>query len=276
MLERTFFPQLSVSQLTAAPVPDHPNSAKLPSALPAPADGKPTDPLGGEIREDSTWDLGINAYYMNWLSVWADLAVYLRNIRLGDTEIPWSENSTYAKLSVKLFDCESKLPDRHLLRYVNFHRRPPADLHSQLDYWAPWFAMQVISHAVTALLNHPYIHMSAMRRARVPQSRHFLQQTVDQALFHAGWVFRLVGMCEDQLFEVRDPLIAHVVAATVTIPWLFQFAADVTVSTRAKEDLRKSDRLLRRMSRMWPHLARKVGMSSIPPASWPINLGVQP
>jgi hypothetical protein len=150
------------------------------------------------------------------------------------------------------------MPDRNLLRFVSFHKLEPQDLLANQDYWHSWIAMQIISHAATALVNHPFIHLSAMRRARAPQSPHFLQQTVDQALFHSGWAFRLVQMCEDVLFELHDPLIAHLAAATATVPWLFQFAMDDRVSARVKGDLQICDKLLRRMSSLRPHLIQQV------------------
>lgn len=129
----------------------------------------------------------------------------------------------------------------------------------QQEYWRPWLIMQVVSHAVPAILNHPFLHLVAIRgKLSAPSSRLFLQQTVDLTLYHSGWVSRLVSICEDLLFEIYDPLIGHLIAATATIPWFFQFAGDHKVSKKAEEDFRKCEGLLSRMSLTWPHIRRKV------------------
>ncbi|KAF2996772.1 hypothetical protein E8E14_004340 [Neopestalotiopsis sp. 37M] len=258
ILERLFFPQLTHGISSSQPF-QYPRSAPRPPALSrnveeiAHLDASATD----DFKPD---DLGINAYYINSLSVWSDISLYLHKLRIGAVELeqPWLPNSTFTKLSMKVYETESRMSDLHLLRAVHFHKRPPAEIREQQEYWHPWIVMQLIFHAAPALINHPFVHLSATRRARLPQSRHFLQQTVDNALFHSGWVFRLIETCEDLLFDLHDPLIGHVVAATATIAWLFQFAADATVSARATKGFMQCGKLLRRLALLWPHIARKV------------------
>ncbi|ETS77441.1 hypothetical protein PFICI_11315 [Pestalotiopsis fici W106-1] len=258
ILERLFFPQLVQGVSSGSPF-QFPQSAHRPPPLSrnvediAHLDGSATD----DFKPD---DLGINAYYINGLSVWADISLYLHKLRTGAIELeqPWLPNSTFTKLSMKVYESESRMSDLHLLRSVHFHKRSPAEVKEQQEYWRPWIVMQLIFHAAPALINHPFVHLSATRRARLPQSRHFLQQTVDNALFHSGWVFRLIETCEDLLFDLHDPLIGHVVAATATIAWLFQFAADSNVSARAKRGFMQCGKLLRRLALLWPHIARKV------------------
>ncbi|KAL3463596.1 hypothetical protein BJX64DRAFT_287338 [Aspergillus heterothallicus] len=88
----------------------------------------------------------------------------------------------------------------------------------QLEYWAPWVSMQVVPHAYSALPNNPFIHLHILRWERgVAQSRLFLQQSVDYAPFHSGWVFRLLKTCEERGCEVYNPFLAHVVSAAGTI-----------------------------------------------------------
>lgn len=128
--------------------------------------------------------------------------------------------------------------------------------------------MQVISHASNAILNHPFIHLVALRGNRgLSRSRLFLQQTVDQALFHCGWVFRLVQTCEVVGFEVYNPLVGHLVAATATISWLFQFSRDQRTAKRVNEDLARCERFLANMSNTWLHISQKVRIPALDPQS---------
>jgi hypothetical protein len=123
--------------------------------------------------------------------------------------------------------------------------------------------MQIGCHATQAILNHPFIHLVATRppgSTRTLKPTLFLQQTVDQAIFHSGWVARLLRIMDDFRFELTNPVIGHMVAATATVFWLFQFVRDTKVSMRAKEDLEKCESFLERMALQWPHIAQKVGV----------------
>lgn len=151
-------------------------------------------------------------------------------------------------------------PPSHLLRNVFFSKRSPAEMLEQREYWNPWISMQALSHASMAILNHPFIHLLVLRgdNSVLPQSRLLLQQTVNRHCFTSEWVFRRIQTCEDLGFEIKDPLIGHLVTATATISWIFQFAKDNRVCRRAREDLRKFERLLSRMSNTRPHISQKV------------------
>ncbi|KAJ1717842.1 hypothetical protein NYO67_196 [Aspergillus flavus] len=256
ILEKAFSPHvldLSSSQDT----PDYPLSAPLPSTLPTYRDENCPPDL--HVSEEVNKDLGINAYHIKIVSVWGDLTRYLHGIRSGNIETPWLPESTHTKLSVRLYECDAELPQRHLLRNVCFYKRSIAEIMQEQEYWSPWLAMQMLSHASPAILNHPFVHLVAMRGSRgMPQSRLFLQQTVDLALFHSGWVFQFIQFCENLQYEINDPLIGHAVAATATIPWLFQFARDPKVSKKAHDDLGRCERFLSRISSTWPHISRKL------------------
>ncbi|KAJ5368409.1 uncharacterized protein N7496_008169 [Penicillium cataractarum] len=108
------------------------------------------------------------------------------------------------------------------------------------------------------MVNHPFIHLVALKgRSGISHSSNFLQQTIDQAIFHSGWVFRLVRTCEELEFELHNPLIGHLVAATATIPWIFQFAKDQQVSSNADRDLGTCARFLSRAATTWPSIPQK-------------------
>ncbi|PWY93101.1 hypothetical protein BO94DRAFT_359431 [Aspergillus sclerotioniger CBS 115572] len=250
ILENIFCPQLS-PRPTSRTTPEYPPSAPLPPSL-------PTDPDLSD-SETSPNDLGINAYYIQLISLWGETALYLHNIRSGYTESPWSPDSTYTKLNYKRNEYEFQLAECHLLRNVAFTKRSRTEILEHHEYWTPWISMQIITHASIAILNHPFIHLVALRGNRnVSQPRFFLQQAVDHALFHSGWVFRLIQACETLTFPIHDPLIAHLVAATATISWIFQFAKDKKIADNAREHLAVAETLLTRMATTWPHISHKL------------------
>lgn len=256
ILERAFFPQGASLKDTEVPI-DYPPSCPVPPSISPPTGpGSSFDiPTSGENIND----LGINAYLIKITSIWGEIAGYLRKARSGRPEIPWSPESSYVRLNMRLHEYESQIPHSHLVRNLCLSQRLRGEMDELREYWRPWVMMQIISHSSSAMLNHPMIHLFAMKgRTSLSQSSNFLQQTVDQAIFHAGWVFRLVRTCEDLEFEFNDPFIGHLVAATATIPWIFQFAKDRRVSLNAEKDMSTCARLLSQVSSNWPAISLKV------------------
>ncbi|CAM1502548.1 Fc.00g045320.m01.CDS01 [Cosmosporella sp. VM-42] len=258
ILEKTFSPQ-SVLLGQVPTSPDYPKSAPRPQPLSCFGSKSTYGPELSNVHELHSQDRGINASCLQTICVWGDIVSYVRGIRLGKVDLPWLSASTHAQLIVNLYELENKLSHQHLLRNVSFADRSPPELSQDREYWAPWVLMQITSHAAQAVLNNPFIQLVGLRDTnRVSQPRSFLQQTVDQALFHAGWAFRMIKMCEELQFQIFDPLIAQLVAATATIPWLFQFARDQTVSQSSKTNLDTCERFLSRLARLWPHIAQKL------------------
>lgn len=85
-----------------------------------------------------------------------------------------------------------------------------------------------------------------------------MQQVIDQALFHSGWVCRLFAMLRDSGLCIYDPFIGHLVMAVATIPWFFQFAEDEKIVSRAVDDLSFAKGFLAGLAEQWPHVGRKV------------------
>lgn len=159
-----------------------------------------------------------------------------------------------------VYDCDAQLPAKHLLMNVAFTKRSQTEVLEQREYWIPWVLMQVQCHAYLAILNHPFIHLVAVRNGSKAShiSGLFLQRTVDAALFHSGWVFRMLGICEGHRLDVYDPFVCQLVAAVATIPWLLQFAQDDKISQAATRNLAWCKTYLTRMSQVWVHLSEKA------------------
>lgn len=266
LLQRCFFPN-SPEQDYSAPkwIPGLP-SRSYPQAIPEAMGGTLDDAKQGDK------DIGINAYAWEWMAVSGRVTHWINRLRQeltatssSRTNLPpsWTEGSSYTLLNNLLFETEAKLPPRHLLRHTGpLTTWTPAELEQDRDYWRPWLTMQVTSHAIPALLNHPFLHILLLRSNAGDDgryhSRHFMQQVIDQALFHSGWVSRLIAMLHDSSLSICDPFIGHLVMAVATIPWFFQFAEDEKVVSRAVDDLNIAKGFLAGLAEQWPHVSRKV------------------
>lgn len=257
-LEKTFTPHLARPGLPAGRL-SFPQSVDNPNPLDISRAHKSYCPELSNDDEVHGHSIGINACCLEVLSVWGDIVAYLHEVRCGLVDYPWLPTSRHTQLVVAVYEIETKSANRHMLRHASFPDRSPSDVSSQREYWTPWLVMQILFHASQAALNNPFVQLVALRGSKdkiQPQS--FLQKMVDQALFNYEWVARLVQMAEDASLQIYDPLIGYAVAATATVPWLFQFARDEEASGKARENLDLFEGFLGHLSLQWPHLAHKV------------------
>ncbi|KAF5599443.1 hypothetical protein FPANT_3420 [Fusarium pseudoanthophilum] len=246
ILEKGFAPRFTLLSQTHTK-PEYPRSAREPSP-PAYLGDEEYAPDLESIRDDLRTDPGITSHAVRAVSFCGDVISYLHALHIGKADNPADTNSNFYQLTNTLYDLESRLGHIHFVRNVGFSERTSEEFERHREYWAPWLLFQITAHATQGLLNHPFIHLVTLRRANRPsQPRLFLQQTVDQAMFHSAWVARLVQTCLDRGLMVYDPLIGDLVAATATIPWLFQYARDAKVSETSKENYRKCIEFLESM-----------------------------
>ena len=261
ILERAF--SSSAVQLTDVNAPMQPPSAILPPRVVSTGDGNHSP----DFLADSTAvkDFGINFYFLDLMGIWGRLLNHLHELRDGKVEDSWTSESMYAKLQVQLFEADRRLCPKHLLRNACFSSRTKEQLCANQQYWHPWLSKQLLAHAIPAILNHPFIHLSAFRdgNGSAARSRFFLQQTVDTALLHSAWVARLLSMADEHDFKIWNPLIGDLVASTATVAWLFQFTGDMKTSATATENFKTFQVVLSRLAVSWPHLAIKVSTSSL-------------
>ena len=260
MIEAIFFPHMPQAP-ESDPNCKHPSSSDPPP--PIPLDTNDANSLDFDNAVGATNDVGINTHAGRMIAVWSQVACHLHEIRVGKVQIPWLPESTYSKLNLSLFEYEAQFHQKHLMRSLFPFKRQRNEILTYRQYWNPWLTTHVILHASLALLNHPFIHLVALRRNKgIRQSRLFLQQVVDQALFHSGWVFWLIGIFEDLSIDIPNPLIGLAVAATSTIPWLYQFVRNGKVAQKAAQNLAKAQRFLEHLSQTWPCVSHKVWRST--------------
>ncbi|KAF2156526.1 hypothetical protein K461DRAFT_310957 [Myriangium duriaei CBS 260.36] len=248
ILERMFFPRMSQSLRFE-------KNIRYPTSPAPPRDSQ--GEFGQEIHGNLVEDLGIHAYSIGYVAMWSKVTSWLHSIHFEKREQPWLPGSTYANLTAELLDCEARLPSRHLIRNVVFNQLSPTQTLEQQEYWRPWLTMQILSHASLAIVNHPFLHLVALRPDKSLHPRLFLQQTVDQALYHSRWVSRFIGISDGLFSEPFDPALADVVASTATVSFLFQYANDDTISSNAKADWQRFNTFLSRVSEVWPYIGEK-------------------
>lgn len=255
LLERIFFSQQTSLRHTGNTV-DYPPSCPWPSPI---YPERETGYRSGISSLENIKDPGINAYFIGIASIWGDIVSYLHEARSGKVEVSWSPDSAHARLNTRLHELDSHMSQRHLLRNVFLTKRSRDEIDRYREYWIPWAMMQIMLHSSWAMVNHPFIHLVAVKeKTGFCQVSNFLQQIVDQALFHAGWVFRLVRTFDDIKFELNNPVIGLLVAATASIPWMFQFAKDMQVSSNADRDLGTCVRTLEQIATSWTSISHKV------------------
>ncbi|OBR15049.1 C6 transcription factor [Colletotrichum higginsianum IMI 349063] len=252
ILEKAFSAQCSVLDRCVVQ-PRYPDSASL-SLQPPPSTPPPTSTEGQAGRFD-----GINSSFLRVISIWGDVTSYNHGVRCSRRERPWLPTSRYTELTQKMYEFEDQTALKHLLKNAAFTDRTPADVSENLEYWRPWVLMQITHHATSAVLNHPFIHISGLGEAsRRQPPRLFMQGVIDQAQYHAQWVGRLVQMCEAVQFDILDPLLGTLVAATATVAWVFRFAPDSSAASKSVACFDICEGFVRKVAASWPHIGQKV------------------
>ncbi|KAK5052608.1 hypothetical protein LTR84_002473 [Exophiala bonariae] len=199
-------------------------------------------------------DEGVTSYFMQLLSAWGSLMVYLKNIRQGQLEDAWSPNSAYQQIKSLVFRFETVLPEVHRFRNTKFHERNESERSTARNYWAAWISMQMVYHVIQCILHHPFLHLAEIHRKQRLRSPSFLQHATDQAILHSAWVIRILDLCMDHNFAVYDPFVGHLAAMTATVLFFLRFSRDGTLATKAAKDFEVCQRFVDRMADENPHL----------------------
>ncbi|KID65088.1 Transcription factor, fungi, partial [Metarhizium hybridum] len=240
--------------------PSSPNAPAPVASLTVASSHSHCPDLSSNVQHDgSSPDLGINANTLQLISIWGDIVAYLQDVRHGLSDMPWLNTSRHAKLEVSFYEFEVRVSSLHMLRHASFPDRLMAEIDAKREYWMPWLTMEILHHASKAALHNPFVQLFALRGSNAKtQPGSYLQKAIDQALFNYEWVARIIQMIQGASFELYDPLIGSAVAATATIPWIFQFARDEAVAVKAGQNLELFETFLDGLSLRWPHLGIKL------------------
>ncbi|KAF2015160.1 hypothetical protein BU24DRAFT_452026 [Aaosphaeria arxii CBS 175.79] len=202
---------------------------------------------------------GITSSFLHAVSIWGDVMSYVHGIRCRKPERPWLPTSRYTELTQQMYVFEDQTALDHLFKNAGFLDQTVDTISENIKYWRPWILMQLTTHATSAVLSHPFIHIAGLRDMNHRQPpRLFMQSVIDQAQYHARWVSRLAQMCEALRFDVHDPLSGTLVAATATVAWVFRSAPDKAAASKADECFNICESFVKTAAMKWPHMERKV------------------
>lgn len=226
------------------------------------------DTSGAEIRRDQdrtsndSTSMSIGACCSSLLTIWGDVVSYLGQVKEDETLSSWSENSPYQKIVAKLYQFESNIGDTHRIRRARPDLRSSAALEAGREYWAPWLTMQLMYHAVQALIHHPLIHVARTNRCLNARSPSFLQRTVDQLILHSNWVTKFIDLCTEKDFVVNDPFLAHLTAIVATCYMFFLNSDEPVLARKARQGLDTCYDFVNRFTQDWNHIKYTVSPSS--------------
>jgi hypothetical protein len=122
--------------------------------------------------------ISIEAFYLQLLDVWAQAMEFVRGMEDGECGKAWASNGLYQQVVSSVYEVEIRAGEIYRLRNAKPANCSLTQLHFQRCFWAPWFMMQILYHAIQALINHPLLHIvrTCGDRERTPPS--FLQHTV--------------------------------------------------------------------------------------------------
>ncbi|WZH42081.1 uncharacterized protein QYS62_003049 [Fusarium acuminatum] len=240
--------------------PDYPDLTLIPP-LPRSSDAQESAKNVQHRPGQSTTDsdrVSIIAHSLRIITIWGELRSYLHKLRQGKTEKPWSPDSAHTRINLELIAFESNTPERLFLCNAYLSSRTRVEVSQHPEYWNRFMVGQIMWHAIHAILNHPFIHLSLLTsRDSIPPSCFFLQQRIDMAIYHCNWTFRLLEMFNN-LMDIVDPMIADIIACTATVSWLFQFSKNHKIAQDAQSNLVKCEEFLSQVAQIWPHISYKV------------------
>ncbi|KAL6922271.1 hypothetical protein FSST1_006297 [Fusarium sambucinum] len=225
VLERFLVPPLS--DTSRLELPDHPDLTRM-----------PPPPHPSTTGTDS---VAIISHSMRITTIWGELRSYLHKLRQGNTEKPWSPDSTHTRINLELITFESNTPKGLFLCNAHLSSRTRDEVCQNIEYWNRFMVGQIMWHAIHAILNHPFIHLFLLAsRESIPLSCFFLQQRIDTAVYHF------------------DPMVADAIAGTATVAWLFQFSKDQKIAQDAQNSLVKCESFLSNVAKTWPHVSNRM------------------
>lgn len=238
-----------------------------PPAIPRKKRRSPTTDQGSSYKDfQSVPEQGdrscINNCYAAILSVWSDAIELLSISEKNKLPPPWADESPYRKIAAKLYDFETNLLQAHRVRHVRPDLRVAADIEKNRSYWSTWFSVQILFHAVQAMVNHPVLHIAGISRSQQRRPPSFLQHTVDELFQHSGWVKKLIDLGAEKDFTFNDPFIAYVAGICATGYMFFINSDDAPLARQAELGFDACYAFVDDYAARWPHVENTVSAIS--------------
>ncbi|KIV88604.1 hypothetical protein PV10_08271 [Exophiala mesophila] len=205
-------------------------------------------------------DLGITSYAIQLSKVWQRAARYAHRRYAPSALPPWSAQSEYSKITAQLMELETRLPYKYRFRPSRFADQDSEQLWNNRAFWAPWVFVQMIYHSIVCLLNHPLLMALRLRSFRVTMVPEiFLQHTADMTITHTDWIVYLLDLCNDKLFTLSDPFLAHFVAIAATIFLQQSYTDDAVVKSARQQSFSKCLTFVQKIGTKWPNIRKLAG-----------------
>lgn len=174
----------------------------------------------------------------------------------------WTGDSEYGFIVSALMEYESQFPDEH-----RFSEQTCGSFRENQAYWAPWFSIQFMYHAILCVLNHPFLLSLRLDPIRESSPRTFRQATADLAKLHSYWVFRFIGIAREWDYAVTDPLIAYSVTVAATIFDHYRLSGETQARRDAQDKFTKCVAFVREVGKTWLISANMVSLLCTSPSS---------
>ncbi|OJD34002.1 c6 transcription [Diplodia corticola] len=159
----------------------------------------------------------------------------------------WTGDSEYGSIVSALMDYESQFPDEH-----RFSEQTAGAFSNNPAYWAPWFSIQFMYHAILCVLNHPFLLSVRLDPIKDSTPRTFRQSTSDQVKLHSYWAFRFITVAREFDYAITDPYIAYAITVAATIFDHYRLSGETQARRDAQDKFIKCMAFVRKVGRIWP------------------------
>ncbi|GME64284.1 c6 transcription [Neofusicoccum parvum] len=211
------------------------------------------------LTEEPEWDIDpklIIANNIRLYDIWGKVQHFATQSNVEAGKSLWTGDSEYGSIISALMEYESQFPDEH-----RFSEQTSGAFKDNKAYWAPWFSIQFMYHAILCVLNHPFLLSMRLDPIRESSPRTFRQTTADLAKLHSYWAFRFIGVAKEWDYEVTDPLIAYAVTIAATIFDHYRLSDETQAKRDARDKFTKCVAFVREAAKIWPIAANMFEQS---------------
>lgn len=217
-----------------------------------------TDPLVNSPEPQVSDDEIIIANNIRLYDIWEKVQDFAAESNAEAGKSLWTGDSEYGSIISALMEYESQFPDEH-----RFSEHTSGNFKDNRAYWAPWFSIQFMYHAILCVLNHPFLLSIRLDPIKESSPRTFKQTTADLAKLHSYWAFRFTSVAKEFGYAVADPLIAYAVTIAATIFDHYRLSSETQARRDARDKFIKCMVFVREIGKIWPIAAHMVRLPHV-------------